>query len=156
MKHILIILIFISGQMMAQDHSFVHSVYKGESVAFSTFPNKHAIPYEGDYVVSRILKSPMQDTLIVRLGNVTRDKTTLVTETEIKGEVETIKRERYNKARAEQRIDELSRQIESDNLMMEQYITMLDQIRQEIQNTRKRVRQNERIRKRLENVLNEL
>ena len=115
MKHILIIILFISAQMMAQT-----------------------------------------DTLVVRLGTVSKDKTTLVTETEIKGKVETIKKERYNKARAEERIQDLTRQIESESLMIEQYTTMIEQIRIEIQTTRKRSRQNERIRERLNKILDQL
>lgn len=115
MKYILIILLFISGQVMAQS-----------------------------------------DTIIIRLGVVTKDKTTLVTETEVKGEMEVSKRERYNKARALARIEEIDRQIESDSLMLEQYSNMLEQLRTEMLQTHRKIRHNEHFKERLLKILDQL
>lgn len=115
MKYILIILLFISGQMMAQP-----------------------------------------DTIIVRLGVVTKDKTTLVTETELKEELEVSKRERYNKARAQARIEEIDRQIESDSMMLDQYSNMLEQLRTEMIQTHRKIRHNERFKDRLLKILDQL
>ena len=97
-----------------------------------------------------------QDTTLVRLSVVGKNKTTLVTETTLKDGIEITKKQRYDKAAAEARISELSRQIESDSLMIDQYETMLNQIREEIQKTKRNIRTNTRIRGRLEGILEHL
>lgn len=115
MKYILIILLFMSGKMMAQP-----------------------------------------DTTIIRLGVVTKDKKTLVTETEIKGDLEVSKRERYDKARALARIEEIDRQIQSDSMMLDQYSNMLDQLRTEMKQTHRKILNNEHFKDRLLKILDQL
>lgn len=97
-----------------------------------------------------------QDTTLVRLSVVDKNKRTLVTETTLKDGVEITTKQHYDKAAAETRILNLTRQLESDSLMINQYETMLTQIRDEIQKTRRNIRTNTRIRSRLEGIIEHL